>query len=59
MSWFPPARSGRCGVYLKRETHVTKEGEGLASGAQLLGVIHTVNHGAPALPGVKELICAA
>lgn len=41
------------------ETHVTEEGEGLPSGAELFGVVHTVNNGAAALPGVEEFICTA
>lgn len=38
---------------------VTEQCEGIASGAKLLGVVHTVDNGAAALPGVQEVICTA
>lgn len=42
-----------------KETRVTEEGKGLPSVAELFGVVHTVNDGAAALPGVEEFICTA
>lgn len=44
---------------MKARRLVTEQGEGLASGAQLFGVVHAVDDGAPALPGVEEFICPA
>lgn len=39
--------------------HVTEQCEGIASGAELLGVVHAVDNGAAALPGVQEVIGTA
>ena len=39
--------------------HVTEQREGVASVAELLGVIHTVDNRAAALSGVQEVICIA
>lgn len=38
---------------------LTEQGEGIAGGAKLLGVVHTIDHGAAALPGVQEVVCTA
>lgn len=38
---------------------VTQQGKSIACGAKLLGVIHSVDNGAAALPRVQEVICTA
>lgn len=44
---------------LKVCVHVTEQREGVASGAQLLGVVHTVDNWAAALSCVQEVVCTA
>lgn len=46
-------------AFLCEDMHITEQCEGIASGAELLGVVHTVDNGTPALPGVQEVICTA
>ena len=38
---------------------VTEQSEGIASGAEFLGVVHAFDNGAAALLGVHEVDCTA
>lgn len=46
-------------MFICKGTDVTEQCEGIASGAELLGVVHTVDDGTAALPGVQEVVCTA
>lgn len=46
-------------LFICEDMHVTEQCEGIASGAELLGVVHAVDNGAAALPGVQEVIGTA
>lgn len=46
-------------VFIYKGTDVTEQCEGIASGAEFLGVVHTVDDRTAALPGVQEVACTA